>query len=319
MQFLITFNNQQDYLLAQIITMSYQIELRHYRYFLAVAEELHFKKAADKLSISQPGLSRQIKEMEDSLGFALFERNNRNVSLTTAGNYLKEELNSILSHIQVVMQHAKHLSDGNKGEIHLGYVGSAMQTLIPRLLVRYREGHSGVHFSLSEMDNHQQLEGLLHHRIDVGFVRMNKVPKPLSILPVFEETFSLVLPMDHPLSEADLYSLEALRDESFIFFEKSYSSSYYEKVLSIFENSGFSPNISHSSVHATTIYRLVENKFGVAIVPTSLSTNHSFKVKFIELKNIPQRAILYMVWHHENRNPMLHDFLSIVKQLNPFN
>lgn len=298
--------------------MSYQIELRHYRYFLAVAEDLHFKKAADRLSISQPGLSRQIKEMEEHLGFALFERNNRNVRLTPAGKYLKEELSSILTDIQVVMQHAGHLAEGKKGEIHLGYVGSAMQTIIPQLLVRYRERHSGVHFSLSEMDNHRQLEGLLSQKIDVGFVRLNKVPKTLSILPVFEETFSLVLPLDHPLSEVGLSNLAVLKDESFIFFEKSYSSSYYEKLLSIFESSGFSPNISHTSVHATTIYRLVENKFGVAIVPTSLSTNHSFKVKFIELKSIPQRAILYMVWHFENRNPMLHDFLSMVQGQHPF-
>ena len=103
--------------------MSYQIELRHYRYFLAVAEELHFKKAADKLLISQPGLSRQIKEMEERLGLTLFDRNNRNVELSTAGKYLKDEIESILSHIDQVIQHAQHIAEGTKGEIHLGCVG----------------------------------------------------------------------------------------------------------------------------------------------------------------------------------------------------
>jgi len=291
--------------------MSYQIGLRHYKYFLAVAEELHFKKAADKLFISQPGLSKQIKEMEEALGFKLFERNNRNVVLTAAGKYLKEEITLLLNDNERILRHAQHIATGNEGEIHLGYVGSAMQTIIPKLLIRFRKKYPSIHFSLQEMDNNRQINDLLGNKIDIGFVRLNEVPKALSLRPVFDETFSLVLPRNHALNSRNFTSLNQLKAEQFIFFEKAYSPSYHEKVISMFEDCGFSPTISHTSVHATTIYRLVENSFGVAIVPSSLKLGYNMNIKFIELKNVPQRAVLSLAWNKENRNPMLGHFLDV--------
>lgn len=291
--------------------MSYQIGLRHYKYFLAVAEELHFKKAADKLFISQPGLSKQIKEMEEALGFKLFERNNRNVVLTAAGKYLKEEITLLLNDNERILRHAQHIATGNEGEIHLGYVGSAMQTIIPKLLIRFRKKYPSIHFSLQEMDNNRQINDLLGNKIDIGFVRLNEVPKALSLRPVFDETFSLVLPKNHALNSRNFTSLNQLKAEQFIFFEKAYSPSYHEKVISMFEDCGFSPTVSHTSVHATTIYRLVENSFGVAIVPSSLKLGYNMNIKFIELKNVPQRAVLSLAWNKENRNPMLGHFLDV--------
>lgn len=291
--------------------MSYQIGLRHYKYFLAVAEELHFKKAADKLFISQPGLSKQIKEMEEALGFKLFERNNRNVVLTAAGKYMKEEITLLLNDNERILRHAQHIAMGNEGEIHLGYVGSAMQTIIPKLLIRFRKKYPSIHFSLQEMDNNRQINDLLGNKIDIGFVRLNEVPKALSLRPVFDETFSLVLPRNHALNSRNFTSLNQLKEEQFIFFEKAYSPSYHEKVMSMFEDCGFSPTISHTSVHATTIYRLVENSFGVAIVPSSLKLGYNMNIKFIELKNVPQRAVLSLAWNKENRNPMLGHFLDV--------
>lgn len=291
--------------------MSYQIGLRHYKYFLAVAEELHFKKAADKLFISQPGLSKQIKEMEEALGFKLFERNNRNVVLTAAGKYMKEEITLLLNDNERILRHAQHIAMGNEGEIHLGYVGSAMQTIIPKLLIRFRKKYPSIHFSLQEMDNNRQINDLLGNKIDIGFVRLNEVPKALSLRPVFDETFSLVLPRNHALNSRNFTSLNQLKAEQFIFFEKAYSPSYHEKVISMFEDCGFSPTISHTSVHATTIYRLVENSFGVAIVPSSLKLGYNMNIKFIELKNVPQRAVLSLAWNKENRNPMLRHFLDV--------
>ena len=291
--------------------MSYQIGLRHYKYFLAVAEELHFKKAADKLFISQPGLSKQIKEMEEALGFKLFERNNRNVVLTAAGKYLKEEITLLLNDNERILRHAQHIATGNEGEIHLGYVGSAMQTIIPKLLIRFRKKYPSIHFSLQEMDNNRQINDLLGNKIDIGFVRLNEVPKALSLRPVFDETFSLVLPKNHALNSRNFTSLNQLKAEQFIFFEKAYSPSYHEKVMSMFEDCGFSPMVSHTSVHATTIYRLVENSFGVAIVPSSLKLGYNMDIKFIELKNVPQRAVLSLAWNKENRNPILGHFLDV--------
>jgi DNA-binding transcriptional LysR family regulator len=291
--------------------MSNQIEFRHYKYFLALAEDLHFRKAAERLFISQPGLSRQIKQMEEILGMSLFERDNRKVKLTMAGQYLQKELTNNFKRLDEIVNHAKLLSDGLNGNLNLGYVGSAMQDVIPELLLKFKKNHPDVLFSLKEMDNNKQIQALLNHEIDVGFVRMERVPRGLSIQSVFEDTFSLVLPKDHPINESNFTNLAQLKNDSFIFFDASYSESYYEKVMQIFDESGFAPLISHNTVNASSIFRLVENKFGVSIVPTSLKLGYDMGIKFIELNKIPQRTTLRAVWNNKNTNPILKNFLQL--------
>ena len=290
--------------------MSNQIELRHYKYFLALAKDLHFRKAAERLYISQPGLSRQIKQMEEDLGFSLFERHNRKVELTKAGLYLQKELKNTFKQLDDILEHAKLVNDGLDGNLKLGYVGSAMQIVIPDLLLKYKNKHPHVLFSLNEMDNEKQIQALLNREIDVGFVRMERVPHGINLHPIFEDTFSLVLPKDHPLSENNFEDLSQFKDEAFILFESSYSESYHEKVMQIFDHSHFSPVISHQTVNASSIFRLVEKKFGVAIVPTSLKLGYDMDIKFIELKNIPQRTTLRMVWNNMNTNPVLDNLIN---------
>src|SRR5690606_20055379 len=119
---------------------------------------------------------------------------------------------------------------------------------------------------------------------------MSRVPKGLEVKPVFEDTFSLVLPQDYPIDAKNFKSIDQLVHEDFILFSQDYSPEYYDTVLSICEDSGFVPNVSHKSVHAQTIFKLVENKLGIAIVPTTLQHGFQMKVKFIERKNIKQRA-----------------------------
>lgn len=292
--------------------MGNQIELRHIKYFLAVAEDLHFRKAAERLFISQPGLSRQIKQMEDDLGIKLFERHNRKVHLTKPGLYLQKELTRNLKNLTHILNHAKLLNDGIGGDLKFGYVGSAMQQIIPDLLLRFQEEHPGVLFSLKEMDNQRQIESLLSHDIDMGFVRLERVPRGLEIKPVLKEPFCLVLPKNHPIDASNFKSISQFKDESFILFDPAYSAFYYEKVMQIFDNSGFSPIISHNTIHASSIYKLVENNFGISIVPKSLQLAESSKIKFIELNKIPQRTVLSVVWNTENRNPILTKIIDLV-------
>lgn len=296
-----------------MITISNQLEIRHLRYFLAVAETLHFRKAADNLYISQPGLSRQIRQMEEDLGIELFERNNRKVILTKAGEYLKNELTLNLKHLEEIIKHAQLLNDGIEGNLKLGYVGSAMQKIIPDLLVQVKNERPNIRFNLSEMDNQKQVESLMLNDIDVGFVRLERVPKILKIKPILEEPFSLVLPEDHPLSSTNFKSISQLKGEPFILFDKSYSPAYYEKVMQIFDDAGFHPIVSHNTVHATSIYRLVEKEFGISIVPKSLKPVTPGKVKFIDLDRIPQRTTLSAIWNDANRNPVLKSFLDLLE------
>jgi DNA-binding transcriptional LysR family regulator len=292
--------------------MSNQLEFRHYRYFLAVAKELHFRRAAEQLYISQPGLSRQIKQMEEELGIKLFERHNRKVELTKAGQYLQEELIKNFKHLDEIINHSKLLNDGINGHLKLTYVGSAMQKLIPNLLLKFRETNPNVLIQLTENNNQRQIQALLNQEVDFGFVRMERVPKGLEIFPAMEETFSLVLPESHSINIDNFKNLSQLKDEQFILFDSSYSESYYEKVMQIFDDSGFVPNISHSTVNASSIYRLVENNFGISIVPTSLQYGYQLKIKFIELKDIPQRTTLKIVWNSMNTNPVLRSFIDVI-------
>ncbi|MBC3758069.1 LysR family transcriptional regulator [Hyunsoonleella sp. SJ7] len=297
--------------------MGNQLEYRHLNYFLAVAEELHFRKAAERLYISQPGLSRQIKQMEEGLGVQLFERHNRKVILTKAGEYLKRELVINLKQLDDILNHTKLLGHGKKGQLKFGYVGSAMQRIIPELLLHYRDTNPDVVFSLKEMDNQKQIENLLNFKIDVGFVRLEHIPPSIKIKRVLSDTFCLVLPKNHPLDTSNFEDLCQLKEESFILFDPQYSQSYYNNVMQVFRDSGFAPLVSHLTIHASSIYKLVENNFGISIVPKSLASSHIKGIKFIELDMMPQRTELSMVWHSENRNPILMGFLDVVKQQNP--
>lgn len=293
--------------------MGNQLEFRHYKYFLAVAKELHFRKAAEQLYISQPGLSRQIKQMEEELGIQLFERHNRKVELTKAGRYLQRELITNFKRLDDILNQCKLLSDGIEGNLKLAYVGSAMQKLIPELLLKFRDTNPNVLINLTEIDNQQQIQALLNQEIDLGFVRLERVPKGLEIHSVLEETFSLVLPKKHPINSFNFRDLSQFKEEHFILFDNTYSESYYERVMQIFDDSGFYPTILHSTVNASSIYRLVENNFGISIVPTSLQHGYNLDVKFIELNHIPQRTTLKVVWNIMNTNPILKGFLNVVK------
>ncbi len=293
--------------------MSYQIEIRHLKYFLAVAEELHFRKAADKLFISQPGLSKQIKQMEEGLNLKLFDRYNRKVELTQAGIYLKREISRHLNDLEKILDHSKLLNDGIEGSLNLGYVGSAMHQLIPNLLLRFKNEHPNIIFDLKEMDNQKQVNDLMYKDIDIGFIRLGSLPKNLESYAVLKENFCLVLPESHEINASNFNDIRQLKNEPFIMFDPSYSPTYHEKIMQIFKDCGFSPIISHNTINASSIYRLVENNLGVSIVPKSLKTGYNMNIKFIELTNIKQQTTLYAAWNKENKNPILKLMLQLIK------
>lgn len=290
--------------------MSNDIELRHLRYFLALAETLHFRKAAEKLYISQPGLSRQIKQLEERLGYELVSRDAKRVRLTPAGAYLRDEAKYVLNHLELSYRRAQLLAAGEEGELRIGFVGSAMQNIVPRLVTELTEQVPGIHFSLSEMANDRQIKALEADAIDLGFLRVKRVPADLELRRVFEDTFSIALPADHPLGPDNFRHIGQLAGEPFILFSSDYSPLYYDQVLSICEDQGFSPRVSHRSVHANTIFRLVENGLGVAIIPSVFRQGFDLRIKFIELDRIPQRAILHAAWRRDNRNPILQKLLD---------
>ena len=295
-----------------MINENYQIELRHFVYFLTVAQELHFRRAAEKLFITQPGLSKQIKQMEDSLGVSLFIRDKKKVKLTSAGQYLKNEVEVMLGHLKMMKKQAVLIGEGQLGEVRIGFLGSAMQKVIPNLLLQLQKHYPEIHTSLDELSNSAQIESILKDKLDIGFVRLGRVPASLELQAVFEDTFSLVVPTKMGLDSTNFKGMQEVSQEPFILFSQEYSPQYYETVLSICQDAGFVPKVSHKSVHAHTIFRLVANGLGIAIVPTALQHGFDMQVRFIELTQIRQRAILSAIWKKGNRNPVLHHCLKLL-------
>jgi len=297
--------------LYQLITMNYQIELRQLHSFRILSNELHFRKAAEKLYISQPGLTKQIQQLERVLAVKLIERDNRNVRMTAAGDYLKIQIERLDGLLDQTIQTVKNIDAGIEGDIRIGFVGSAMQSVIPPMIKRSNTSMPHVHFQLDEMSNQSQIDALQQHKLDLGFVRLKSVPKGLLIRAIFEEHFSLVVPKAHKISRRGFESIQQFEEESFILFSSDYSSTYYSEIMSIFSDASFRPKVSHKSIHANTIFRLVENGLGVAIVPHSLTkgVEDSIGIKVFQMKNISQRAVLSICWRKDSHSPILNKIL----------
>ena len=288
------------------------MELRHLTYFKAVAEELSFRKAADRLFISQPGLSRQIKQLEVELEAVLFERDKKQVKLTAAGTYLKEEVDFVLNHLKITGQQVKEIAEGKEGELRIGFLGSAAYEVLPYLLRELNAHYPAISTSLEELSNSLQIEMIQKDKLDLGFVRVASLPEGLERKVVLRDSFSVVVPKEYPLQESDFHSLSQFATEPFILFSSDYSNHYFEQIMGICRDAGFQPKIKHKSVHALTIFRLVENGLGVAIVPSSLLVGYQVAVRGLQIPDIPQFTELSMIWKSANRNPVLGKAMSLI-------
>ncbi|PZX59288.1 DNA-binding transcriptional LysR family regulator [Algoriphagus ratkowskyi] len=289
------------------------MELRHLNYFKAVAEELNFRKAAERLFISQPGLSRQIKQLEEMLEVKLFDRDQKHVELTSAGVFLKGEVDFVMNHLDLTRNQLKLIAAGKIGELRIGFLGSASNQILPDLLGKLNSNQPLISTSLEELSNSMQVEMIEKDKLDLGFVRLASVPSDLEMKVVLRDSFSLVVPKNHPIQKQEFVSVAQFQDESFVLFSSDYSNLYYEQIIGICRDAGFSPKIRHKSVHALTIFKLVENGMGVAIVPTSLKEGYELNVRFMEIPDIRQFTELSAIWKAENRNPALMQVLPLLE------
>ncbi|MEE6127231.1 LysR family transcriptional regulator [Chryseobacterium arthrosphaerae] len=294
--------------------MSYQIELRHLKYFQVLSNELSFRKASEKLFISQPGLSRQIKQMEEIFNVTLFNRTKKKVELSEAGLYLKKEVDFIFNHLINIKEQLENISQGRQSELRIGFLGSAAEKIIPDCVVKLNRIYPEIRTVLQEMPNKLQVKLLEEHQLDIGFVRLQNIPEGISKHLIHQDSFSLVLPKNHPIDNIDDETFKSLYKESFIFFSSEDSPHYFDVIMSICEDHGFRPKVFHKSINALTIYKLVEEGLGIAILPTSLQYGYDLNVKFLELNYIPQKTELYMVWKESNRNPILKDIINYLTE-----
>jgi DNA-binding transcriptional LysR family regulator len=291
------------------------MDIRQLTYFQMVARELHFKKAAQKLFIVQPALSRQIQSLEKELGVLLLERDQRNVALTPAGLYLKEATAPILEGLRDIAHKVRLVADGLEGELRIGYTGSCVNTVLPRILPRLNEHYPRIQTYLSEMTSSIQLEALRDRQLDIGFLRNPPVNPQMESLLVWREPFYLVLPMSHPLTARRFKSLEQVAGERFILPPRHDGELYHEHILGICEEAGVRPLIAHESTHGNTIVKLVESGLGISILPETFKRLYGNTVRFLPLRHTDRQAELTAVWMKQHHNATLGKLLEILAGL----
>ncbi len=288
------------------------MELRQLRYFLTLADELHFRKAAEKLFIVQPALTKQIQDLEYELGVKLFDRNKRKVALSVAGQFFKECITKLFQDLEDAKSKIGWIEKGIKGEIRIGYVGSCIHTFLPDLLSKLQGKYPEIHTYLSEMTSASQMAAIQKGELDIAFLRNPPLSKRHEQRLIFQETFSLIVPEKHFINENNFEDMQQLANEKFILPTKSDGELYHSLQWSICEDAGFTPQIAHETVHGYTTIKLVEQGLGVSLLPTSFKGETHAAVQFIELKDIPQKAEITALWLKENTNPSLDCFLDLI-------
>ena len=249
--------------------MNEKVELRHLRYFAAVAEELHFGRAAERLGIAQPPLSQQIKSLEELVGHTLFERRPR-VRLTPAGEALLEVARRMLSQMEEGLYSTRRVGRGEAGKITVGFAASILTTALPEILRTYRERFPGVELRLRELSSAAQAAALSEGGIDVGFVR-EAVEHGAGLIcePILREEFVAVLPPAHRLAKRRELPLGELAGEPFIHFPRAVAPALYDQLGEACRRAGFQPRVVQEAQEWLTILGLVEAGLGVSLVPDS--------------------------------------------------
>ena len=262
------------------------MELRHLKYFLAVAEELNFTKASEKLFISQPPLSRQIMELEEEIQARLFIRNNKKVELTEAGKYFEKEVRVLFQDLERISIKTKKIAENVSGEFRIAYISSIYAEVISELIKHLKEQFPYVNFKLFEVSTTKQIAALEQGKIELGIIRSPiKSPKIKTQL-WFQDGFSVVYNKSviQINSEAEIPNL---KDETFVFFNKDYAPHYHEVLLQLCAFYGFTPKVVHESNNVNSIVQLVKNGLGISIVPSNIAKNNQDpEIGFVELKKV---------------------------------
>lgn len=289
------------------------MEFRHIRYFLVLAEELHFGRAARRLSMSQPPLSLNIQQLEASVGAQLFIRNSKEVRLTSAGQAFVPAARALLEQATEAARHARDVGRGMAGHLKVGFVGAMLYRGLPQMLRLFQAQHPALRLVLRELNSQDQLIGLAHDQLDVGFVHSTRLPSEMSHFLFASEAFVCCLPAAHPLAGKPSIALDLLKDEPFVLFARSVSPDYYERILSICTDAGFIPEVVHEVRHWLSVVSLVSQGMGVALVPEALQRSGMEGAAFVPLETQSQRSQAYCIWKTRREDAALAAFVSAAR------
>ena len=291
------------------------MEFRQLIYFIAVAEELNFSKAAERLHLSQPALSKQIRALESSLELELFNRTKHWVRLTPAGKQFLVTARGTLQQLEQGVKVARQIASGETGRLRIGFPNPALLTIMPNILKEYRSLYPQVELTLVGGGTETQVEALRTHQVDVSLVYTPIYEDSLSLCPLYEETFLVALPKSHSLAKRKRVALKSLADEPLILYPRSLAPVLYSEFLQCCNRAGFVPNIVQEGEMTDTRLGLVAAGVGVAFIIAGLQNLRLKGVIYRPLENNFPKLKLALAWRKEESSPLVPQFLKITKAL----
>ena len=290
------------------------MELRHLRYFIVVAEQLHFGRAAKLLNISQPPLSNQIKHLEEEMGVQLLIRNNKEVKITPAGQHFLEAARACISNLDKEIEFTQRIAQGKEGAISIGFSGTMSFHLIPTIVKDFKRHHPGVDIRLQQLTTYDQIVGLIHGTIDIGFLVSPVADKRIESLVILEERFIACLPKNHHLADTDhVIDVSVLCDENWVMTPRSAGHGYYDAIMSLCKDHGFMPNVIQTAQEQQTLVALVAAEMGITLLPHSAKY---IKNEHVVYKDISSdiKKISSMAWNPNLLTDTAGFFIQYIKQ-----
>jgi len=290
------------------------MELRHLRYFVAVAEELHFGRAARRLHIAQPPLSQQIRRLEAELGTELLRRSRRRVELTEPGRLLLEHARPLIADADGLEGLVRRAAGGEVGRLAVGFVGSATYRALPALVRAFRDRVPDVDLVLTELTSTPQVAALRARQIDVGIVRPPVVEDGLLLEPLVEESLVAAVSDAHPLAGRRRIAVAALADEPFVLFPRDVGTGLYDDVAGVCRAAGFEPRVVQQAGDMQTIVSLVSAGIGVSLVPASVTALKLPGVAYRELDGENAILALALASRRDDGSPLVTRFREVARE-----
>ncbi|EKV00428.1 transcriptional regulator [Leptolyngbya sp. PCC 7375] len=291
------------------------MKLHAFQYFVTVAEELHFGRAAARLQITQPALSRQIHRLEAEIGVKLLHRTKRTVELTEAGAAFLVEVRKGLQQLDSAIQLAQRIDRGEIGSLRIAFTASSMHTVLPEILRHFRDRYPDVKLAMSEICTLDQVNSLRKETIDIGFLHPPVEDSFLNLYPLQGEKLVLALPDSHALADKKQLSLKSLATESFIVHPRHEGPVLYDQILTLCRDAGFDPNIVYEDSKYQTRLGLVAAGTGITFVPESLQKAGLSGISYCPLIGDSLKLQLAVAWRRQQISPAIEGFLDVVEQV----
>lgn len=291
------------------------MELRHLRYFVAVGEHLHFGRAARRLGIAQPPLSRRIRDLEAELGLRLFERTKRRVALTRAGSAFLADVGPLLGQVERAVQRARRVDRGEAGGLSIGRVAAADFTRFSSMLRAFHERHPEIALDIKDLTTSEQVTALQEHRLDVGFLRAPVKRAWLASEPLLSEDIVLALPRDHRLTMHQRVPVRLIAPEVNVFLRRSRAPTLSDLVLGVYQRAGVTPTMSHEAEHPEALLGYVAAGLGVALVPASFQAVPRPDIVYRPVSPKAPRMEMLLAWRRNDLSPAGQAFCAIAREI----